>query len=844
MNWTGGSLSRSRKQNANLNVIQKKHFAKVRGQLLNGRPPPPRLDASILQGLQNGDDVHSPVASTSSRHHERQRSQMTLDEYENLRPVVRHLQSLKPRHAQRETPFPPIESQPPLPSAEPNRRSSTQLAQTKSHTQTNQYRGNWRSTNSDVGATEEPPAIDELEAKRRELLRTSDWVGLRTVKPLTIQFPDAEDRDLIGKRRRVDTDQNRAVGVNQAPTRSWRPVNAYEKLNMRRANLSMPSSPSRISIHIGSSGNSSSQKVRQDSCRRHESDHNARKSDEMLFDDQGSARAAIRNEGSTQGSFRQSEHASDEMLFDREWSGIASPLDVDPPTRATDSRQHPHHAGDQSPMAVHPTACTTSSGLDTEHSEESQHAGEVLCNSRNASAASVLHCSLPVAIEKPLEYPRTMLRDPRSESSIDHRRDSNNIDSSHGNKGDHLIEQIAPERTKRPPQTEKSIVVERPADQSRTAPQRKRTRERSFAEATAQELTEPFLFQEQSKETLPKDNHGGHPDRVNGIKKSGSIMKDNQSERNKRDQNLNQTEQAQHHVAKAQDQQFTPDQTLQRSVSPSRDPAPTTAKASTSPPDPAPTTMDPNLQAQPPASQPVDPTPEEDELIWRTFVFGTDNPNDDGWIFDRPAPKTDPPPLATQVESSSPIPTTTNLQDQTTNQSSPLQQTQPSLLAEASSSSANSARKPAPTSPLRSSSPTRGKPPPSLDLPPSLSSHTDPQPSTSPPKTQHSTQAQPATSSDELALSSSPARPAVLFRRPRRYVGDAASPMGAQPIRLGVMEKRKGRKRSHEGGEEGDEEAYGERLRGRKRRRGEWRREVREVMEGVGDEEGDEIVDD
>ncbi|KAL8756482.1 MAG: hypothetical protein Q9184_004490 [Pyrenodesmia sp. 2 TL-2023] len=767
------------------------------------------------------------MASTSTRHHERQRSQMTLDEYENVRPVVRQLQSLRPRHARRKTPSPPIQPQPPSQSTGPNQRSSAQLAQANSHTQANQYCGSSRSTSSDFGATRFPPSIDELEAKRRELLGTSDWVGLRTIKPLKIQFPDAEDRDLIGKRRRVDTDQNRAVAAIPAPTQNWRPVsNAYEKLNMRRANSSMLSSPSRISIHIGSSDNSPLQNMRQDIRRRHESDHNARKSDEMLFEDHGPAPEAIRNEGSTQGSFRQSEHASDEMLFDREWSGIASPLGVEPSARVTDSRQNPQHSSDQSPIITRPTARKTSGSLGTEDSDRSQHFEKVSCDSRIASSANIHHCYVPVAIKKPSEYARTTSQGPRPE----HSRDP-------------LVEQTPPERTKRPLQTDKSSVIKLPADQSPRGG--KQSLERSCAEATAQELTGSFPCEENSKETSQKANHGRHLNRAQVLRKPDTIEKNNQFENNGRDQNPKITEQAQDRIAKPQNRRVAPDQTLQALLSPSQDPAPTTTKASTRPPDPAPTTVNPNPQAQSPASQPLESIPEDDERIWRTFVFGTDNPNDDGWIFDRTAPKTNPPrPPNLQIESSSPIPIS-NPQMPTTNQSSPLQQTQPSLLAEASSSSLNSTRKPAPTSPPRSPSPTRAQPlPSSLDLPPSLSSHVDPQPSTSPPKTQQSTQAQPATSSDELALSSSPARPAVLFRRPRRYVGDSASPMGAQPIRLGVREKRKGRKRDHEGGEGGDGEAYGERLKGRKRRRGEWRGEVREAMEEVEEGARDEIVDD
>ncbi|KAI4169815.1 MAG: hypothetical protein LQ346_008930, partial [Caloplaca aetnensis] len=719
MNWTGGSLSRSRKQNANLNVIQKKHFAKVRGQLLNGRPPPPRLDVSIFHDLQHNSIAHT-MASPSTRQQERQSSQMTLDEYENIRPMVRRLQSLRPRHTRMMTPSPPIEPQPPLRSAEGNRKSSSRFAHAEPHTQTYkyQYQNSSRSTSAHFGATEVPPAIDEIEAKRRELLGTSDWMGLGKIKPLKIHFPDAEDRDLIGKRRRVGTDQNRASRMNPALIQTSRPVsNTYEKFNMRRANPCVPTSPSRISIHIGSSDNSSLRRMSQDSRRRRGNDQNASTSDEMLFNGQGSTRETIRNEGSTQDSFRQSDHPSDEMLFDREWSGIASPSDLEPPARAIDLRQQPpHHPSDPSSMIIDPSTHTVSSGFETEYSVESQHAGELVCDSHNVSAANALCYSIPVASERSLGRPGTMLRGPEPEHRTDHSRESNNISQNRWNKEDRSVEPPPPELIKRPLQRDKTNAIERLPGQSWTAPLGKHTRAHCLAQATAQELTELFPCKETPKEPPQKVGHGRHRDRIQGIGRAESKERENQSEENNGDNALVITEKVQQHAAETQTQQFAPDRTLQPASSPSQDPpAATTTKASPSTPVPAPETTNPDPQPQPLLSQAADPTPDNnDEQIWRTFVFGTDNPNNDDWIFDRTTWKPNlPPPSNLRDNTSSPIPTANPPKE-----SSPLLQTQPSLLAEASSSSTQNAPL---ASPSQSSSPTRVQPlPTSVAEPPSL----------------------------------------------------------------------------------------------------------------------------
>ncbi|KAL8964387.1 MAG: hypothetical protein Q9183_004484, partial [Haloplaca sp. 2 TL-2023] len=203
MNWTGGSLSHSRKQNANLSVIQKKHFAKARGALLNGRQPPPRLDLAFFEEAEN--DTAVRITSPTRRlRPTRKGTQHTLDEYDHVRPVVNQLSSLRPRSHRRTSRQPRVAGEQHSKcspqhhgraSSRQRRRISPDMASRRQH----------ESASSSIAHTPIKKApLDELEAKRQELLTSSDWVGLQQLKPVKMKFADAEDRDLIGKRRRLE----------------------------------------------------------------------------------------------------------------------------------------------------------------------------------------------------------------------------------------------------------------------------------------------------------------------------------------------------------------------------------------------------------------------------------------------------------------------------------------------------------------------------------------------------------------------------------------------------------------------------------------------------------------
>ena len=88
----------------------------------------------------------------------------------------------------------------------------------------------------------------DLQQKRAELLASRDWVGLEHTKPVKIHFDSIEDKNLIGKRRRVDVkDQARnTAGSSKKRPRSLRQTALQHPYN------AMPSTQD-ISVHIGSS---------------------------------------------------------------------------------------------------------------------------------------------------------------------------------------------------------------------------------------------------------------------------------------------------------------------------------------------------------------------------------------------------------------------------------------------------------------------------------------------------------------------------------------------------------------------------------------------------------------
>lgn len=248
MNWTGGALPRSRNGHAKatLSNVQKKHFAKVRGKLLGPPPSSPDFDTSIFKDARSQRlHHHNRRPRSPCRDHQ---SQTRLDSYDDIAPVVRKLGSLRPRknHAQQD-------------SGAGNERPQLN-AQDQSVHQSRSYHRNptkaitINKVEHQDSFTVQKEAVscslDSFEAKRQQLLSKRDWVGFASTKPVEIHFPSARARERIGKRRRLNTaEQRMSLNQDQQQRRT-----SYQTMEDRRPprRYGQPSSSiGDISIRIG-----------------------------------------------------------------------------------------------------------------------------------------------------------------------------------------------------------------------------------------------------------------------------------------------------------------------------------------------------------------------------------------------------------------------------------------------------------------------------------------------------------------------------------------------------------------------------------------------------------------
>ena len=209
MNWTGGRLCRSRNANSSTSAKQKNHFAKARAKLQSAQSSTPKRQPFDL-GHWRPDYETKHVSSSSGQQYEHSQHQMVLDDFENVRPLVQKLQTLNQRNDSHKRKRPSLERcvhhpkredsglEPMSPIVISSRPSSASSAQSSAPA---------------IATIEDPSRFDSLgtsgltsiEAKRRRLLQMEDWVGVerRHSKPAHMTFTEAEDRDMIGKRRQM-----------------------------------------------------------------------------------------------------------------------------------------------------------------------------------------------------------------------------------------------------------------------------------------------------------------------------------------------------------------------------------------------------------------------------------------------------------------------------------------------------------------------------------------------------------------------------------------------------------------------------------------------------------------
>lgn len=242
MNWTGGALPRSRGGNAKANLTnkQKKHFAKVRGKLLNGPRSSPDLDFSVFDHAKGPGGLPKKRAHSSSEKSYRYGSQTRLEDCRQVAPLVRQLSSIKPRHISPGSPSLRYEK------ARDHCGSDTVPQSTSvSHSRSAEPNHQPHIRRQD-GVARKPhmevskPVIEDIfESRRHDLLRRQDWVGLANTRPARIHFTDARDRHLIGKRRQLENTER-----DHCPRKRLR-------RNLVQHHLRAPSSVGDISVRIG-----------------------------------------------------------------------------------------------------------------------------------------------------------------------------------------------------------------------------------------------------------------------------------------------------------------------------------------------------------------------------------------------------------------------------------------------------------------------------------------------------------------------------------------------------------------------------------------------------------------
>ena len=211
MNWTGGHLSRSKNARGSLTAKQKAYFAKARARLESGRLPRPAVQSFDLGGWKPTIKItSSPRSSHQSRGHSPK--QATLHDFENVEPLARKLDTLKPRvmsSKQKRSPLQPSINKTAEAhggDADPIVVGSSQSSSSVSSEPSNTSRMSKQRPEDHQAAT--LSGATSMEEKRRRLLGMNDWVGIHqprpASKPVKMTFADPADRDLIGKRRKVE----------------------------------------------------------------------------------------------------------------------------------------------------------------------------------------------------------------------------------------------------------------------------------------------------------------------------------------------------------------------------------------------------------------------------------------------------------------------------------------------------------------------------------------------------------------------------------------------------------------------------------------------------------------
>lgn len=266
MNWTGGRLQRHSKDNEKSTDLarQKQHFAAVRQRLQNGETSqgtPFRPSFLVRDGLTLGNGV-TPFAQGSQRHigHSKAK-QRSLEGYSSTAPVAKRLSSMQKRPA---TSRSHSARQQKLPSSDHRRSGETDLPQVK-YKETSKDDSSPRNQR-DAASTSSQHIADRkrgrsrlgeedlLELSRKKLLLQNDWIGLAHSRPVQLSFTSRQDKERIGKRRRIDSgieQRQRMFGKMKQANNDYGGAVTGQPPFMSGALGAVPGAAESISVRIG-----------------------------------------------------------------------------------------------------------------------------------------------------------------------------------------------------------------------------------------------------------------------------------------------------------------------------------------------------------------------------------------------------------------------------------------------------------------------------------------------------------------------------------------------------------------------------------------------------------------
>ena len=278
MNWTGGALERSRNFNGTL-ALQKKHFAKARAKAEANRA----IALDFPEWRQGKSNIH--LQAEENLDHSQRSSQRTLDEFRETKPVVERLRNIRPRHQSKKRQSTSADDDDDEGMNVRIKREASPISiSSRCSSSTTSSVENEHAPNRSYGQANVYHTLNSnsIEAQRLRLLNTNDWVGLNRTRPAKIIFTAAEDRDQIGKRRRISQVPHRPP-VRQL--KNLRRGSYFGKLRRSPPPSQEYLSQADVSVRIGSAVDRSvRERVHGRASSREES---CSGEDEMLLDDDG-----------------------------------------------------------------------------------------------------------------------------------------------------------------------------------------------------------------------------------------------------------------------------------------------------------------------------------------------------------------------------------------------------------------------------------------------------------------------------------------------------------------------------------------------------------------------------